>query len=115
MARIIIIIALCIALFFACTWSPLPEPTAAVNINSTQQLISGFGGINYPAWTTTDLTPAQVDTAFGNGSGQIGMSILRIHVPYDSTKFTDEVPTALHAHSLGAIVFASPWTPALPP
>ena len=63
-----------------------------------------------PGWIP-DMTPAQVQLAFGNATGQIGMTILRIRVPYDSSKFSLEVPTAKLAASLGAIVFASPWTP----
>ena len=74
------------------------------------QRIAGFGGINVPGWIP-DLTPEQVDTAFGNGDGQIGMSILRVRIPYDSTQFAAEVPAAARAVSLGAKVLASPWTP----
>jgi O-glycosyl hydrolase len=74
------------------------------------QSISGFGGINVPGWID-DLTPEQVDTAFGNGPGQIGMSLLRVRVPYDPAEFELEVPTARHAVALGARVIASPWSP----
>jgi glucuronoarabinoxylan endo-1,4-beta-xylanase len=83
---------------------------ATVNLTATQQVIRGFGGINYPGWIN-DLTSDQVDKAFGNGAGQIGMSILRIHVPYNSSDWSKEIPTAVRAKSLGAIIFASPWTP----
>jgi glucuronoarabinoxylan endo-1,4-beta-xylanase len=74
------------------------------------QTIRGFGGINVPGWIA-DLTPEQVETAFGNGPGQIGMSILRVRIPYDPAAFELEVPTAAHAVALGARVIASPWTP----
>jgi glucuronoarabinoxylan endo-1,4-beta-xylanase len=74
------------------------------------QSISGFGGINVPGWIA-DLTPEQVETAFGNGPGQIGMSILRVRVPYDPTAFELEVRSAAQAVALGAKVIASPWTP----
>ncbi len=63
-----------------------------------------------PGWIP-DLTPAQVQLAFGTGTGQIGLSILRIRVPYDTTKFNLEVPTGHLATSLGATIIASPWTP----
>ncbi|HKO92874.1 MAG TPA: glycoside hydrolase family 30 beta sandwich domain-containing protein [Polyangiaceae bacterium] len=88
-------------------------PTAGdVNIDLAVefQTISGFGGINVPGWID-DLTPEQVDTAFGNGPGQIGMSLLRVRIPYDPAEFALEVPTAVHAVALGARVIASPWTP----
>lgn len=85
---------------------------AIVYTDSTGQIIRGFGGVNMPGWTDVgDLTTEQVHAAFGTGEGQIGMTILRIRVPYDSTQFHLEVPTAALAESLGAIVMASPWSP----
>ncbi|MGD0337223.1 MAG: hypothetical protein ABSB78_00390 [Bacteroidota bacterium] len=95
------------------TGPPENIPNAAnVYMDSTQQIIRGFGGQNMPGWSDVgDLTTTQVEKAFGTGAGQIGMTILRIRVPYDSTKFNLEVPTAQLAKSLGAIIFASPWTP----
>ena len=86
-------------------------PDAAyIDLNKTHQIIKGFGGVNMPGWIP-DLTADQVQTAFGTGTGQIGLSILRIRVPFDETKFGLEVPTAKLAGSYGAIVFATPWTP----
>jgi O-glycosyl hydrolase len=84
--------------------------SVTVNLASEKQHIRGFGGINMPGWIP-DLTPAQVDKAFGNDSGQIGMSILRVRVSHDSTEFYKEIPTALKAKSHGALIIASPWTP----
>jgi glucuronoarabinoxylan endo-1,4-beta-xylanase len=85
---------------------------ATIFLDSTRQIIRGFGGQNMPGWAGVgDLTPAQVQTAFGTGPGSIGMTVLRIRVPYDSTKFTLEVPTVQLAKSLGALVIASPWSP----
>ena len=90
---------------------PAPIPNvAAIDLNDTQQIIRGFGGVNMPGWID-DMTPDQVRKAFGADSGQIGMTILRIRVSFDSTKFNLEVPTAQLAKSLGAIIIASPWTP----
>jgi glucuronoarabinoxylan endo-1,4-beta-xylanase len=83
---------------------------ATIDLKSPQQLIRGFGGVNIPGWIA-DLTPAQVNEAFGTGDGQIGLSILRIRVSYDETQFFLEVPTARLAASLGATIIASPWTP----
>lgn len=96
----------------ACTIAPNPGSEGSINVDLTTafQLIRGFGGINVPGWIP-DLTPEQVDTAFGNGPGQIGMSILRVRVPYDPEQFALEVPSAARAVGLGATVIASPWTP----
>jgi O-glycosyl hydrolase len=85
---------------------------ATVYLDSTPQVIRGFGGVNMPGCIDVgDLTPDQVQKAFGTGTGQIGMTILRVRVPYDETQFNLEVPTAQLAASLGAITIASPWTP----
>lgn len=83
---------------------------ATIDLNSQNQLIRGFGGINVPGWIN-DLTPEQAQKAFGNGTGEIGMSILRVRVPYDSVEWKKEVPTALIAKQNGAIIFGTPWTP----
>jgi glucuronoarabinoxylan endo-1,4-beta-xylanase len=83
---------------------------AHIYSDSTKQMIRGFGGMNMPGWIP-DMTSAQVNKAFGVNDGQIGMSILRVRVPFDSSKFYLEVPTAKHAASLGATIIASPWSP----
>jgi glucuronoarabinoxylan endo-1,4-beta-xylanase len=84
--------------------------TVLVDPSAPRQTIRGFGGMNHPAWAG-DLTAAQRETAFGNGAGQLGFSILRIHVDEDKTKWSSEVATAQRAVAHGAIVFASPWNP----
>lgn len=81
-----------------------------VNLSSEKQLIKGFGGINHPTWIG-DLTPAQRDTAFGNGQNQLGFSILRVYIDENKNNWYKEVPTAKRAIEQGAIVFASPWNP----
>ncbi len=89
----------------------LAASDATVNLSSEKQVIRGFGGMNYPAWQGSDLTAAQRETAFGNGQGQLGFSILRIHVDPDKTTWANELDTAKAAIKNGAIVFASPWSP----
>jgi glucuronoarabinoxylan endo-1,4-beta-xylanase len=83
---------------------------AAVDPSARRQTIRGFGGMNHPAWAG-DLTAAQRDTAFGNGTGQLGFSVLRIHIDENQANWGAEVATAQRAAALGAIVFASPWNP----
>ncbi|MBN1184576.1 MAG: RICIN domain-containing protein [Bacteroidales bacterium] len=84
--------------------------TANIYIGNNAQTIRGFGGMNFPRWIG-DLTTAQVDKAFGNGYGQIGLSILRISVSPNSSDWSREIATAQRAKSHGAIVFATPWSP----
>jgi glucuronoarabinoxylan endo-1,4-beta-xylanase len=90
----------------------IPTPVAAVYPDSLQQYIRGFGGANILPWRP-DMTTAQTQTAFGTGQGQLGFSILRLRIPYteNPSEFAAQVPTAKLAQSLGALVFASPWTP----
>jgi O-glycosyl hydrolase len=84
--------------------------TVNIDLNTTHQTIRGFGGMNSPRWIGT-LTNAQVDKAFGNGSGQLGFTIMRCDVPPSSSYWSGEVSAAVRAKSNGAIVFASPWSP----
>ncbi len=90
----------------------------SIDLDIEYQLIRGYGGINViggpgiPNWETiTDLTPSQVDSVFGEQEGQMGLTILRLRISYDKTKWADEVATAKRASEHGAIVFASPWSP----
>jgi glucuronoarabinoxylan endo-1,4-beta-xylanase len=89
-----------------------PLPVAAVSTDSVQQYIRGFGAANILPWRP-DMTADQVQKAFGAGQGQLGFTILRLRIPYTDniSEFSAQVPTAKMAESLGAIVFASPWTP----
>ena len=90
----------------------VPVPITTVYLDSVQQYIRGFGGANILPWRP-DMTADQVRTAFGAGQGQLGFTILRLRIPYTDnlSEFSAQVPTARLAQSLGAIVFASPWTP----
>jgi len=94
---------------------PATEASAAdsvvVNLNKTHQTIRGFGGINLPEWVGSDMTTAQVNKAFGNGSGDLGLSILRIYVSDDRNQWYRALATAKTAIANGAIVFATPWNP----
>jgi O-glycosyl hydrolase len=84
--------------------------TVNINLDTTRQTIRGFGGMNFPRWIGT-LTNAQVDKAFGNGSGQIGLTIMRIDVPPNRGNWSGEISAAVRAKNHGAIIFASPWSP----
>ncbi len=88
---------------------------AAIYSDSTQQIIRGFGAANIVGWDPGlnygDMTAAEIQTAYGNGTGQLGFTILRLRIPPDSTQFNINVASAKNAESLGAIVFASPWSP----
>jgi glucuronoarabinoxylan endo-1,4-beta-xylanase len=84
--------------------------TVVVEPSVVQQTILGFGGMNHTVWIS-DLTAAQRETAFGNGAGQLGFTVLRIPVHEDRANWSREVATAKRASELGAKVIASPWNP----
>lgn len=89
-----------------------PVPVSTVQLDSVRQYIRGFGGANIIPWRPA-MTVGQIQKAFGTGEGEIGFSILRLRVPYNTStsEFSVNVPVTQAAQSLGAIVFASPWTP----
>ncbi len=84
---------------------------AVVYGDSTQQEIEGFGGANTVNWQDHNFTSAEINEAFGDGPGDIGLTIMRLRIPPDSSQFIWSVPSAKQAESLGAKVIASPWTP----
>jgi glucuronoarabinoxylan endo-1,4-beta-xylanase len=88
----------------------LMAQTVTINPNSTYQTIRGFGGFNGAGWIN-DLTPAQVDSAFGTGTGQIGLSVMRMRIDPSSSKWLTQVATAKLAKAKGVTLFATPWTP----
>jgi glucuronoarabinoxylan endo-1,4-beta-xylanase len=90
---------------------PSEETTAAViDLLATQQIIRGFGAANILPWRP-DMTIDEVHKAFGDGPGQLGFTVLRIRVPSAQSEFPPQVPTARLAHSLGAVIIATPWSP----
>ncbi len=100
----------CAAVF--CLGLPMMVMAQTVNVDVSKeyQVIRGFGGINFPTWID-DLSASQRKTAFDNGDGQLGLSVLRIHVDPDESQWSREVATAQYAVKQGVTVFASPWSP----
>ena len=93
-----------------CLTATAAAQTVTVNPNQTYQTVRGFGGMNGAGWIN-NLTPAQVDLAYGSGNGQIGLSILRMRIDPSSSGWSLQVPTAARVRALGGILFATPWSP----
>lgn len=90
---------------------PREIPDAAyIYFDNVQQIIRGFGAANILPWRP-DMTTDEVNKAFGTGNGQIGFTILRLRVPLKPDEFGINVRTAQLAHSMGATIIASPWSP----
>jgi glucuronoarabinoxylan endo-1,4-beta-xylanase len=108
--RIAFIIAL---LLWAVAIPAGAQSTATINFGTTYQTIRGFGGAT--AWMPA-LSSSQANTLFGNGSNQLGLTILRVRIDPSSTtgsssNWGTELTNAQEASSLGASVIATPWTP----
>jgi glucuronoarabinoxylan endo-1,4-beta-xylanase len=93
-----------------CAANQASAQSATVTLSTQKQYIRGFGGISHAAWLG-DLTAAERTLAFGNATGQLGFSVLRIPVS-DGNPGSSDVATAKAAIAAGAIVFASPWNAA---
>jgi glucuronoarabinoxylan endo-1,4-beta-xylanase len=89
--------------------SEIPN-SAAIHLESTRQVIKGFGAANILPWRP-DMTPDEINTAFGTGDGQLGFSILRLRVPWQQSEFNINVTSAKAAYNMGVKIIASPWTP----
>jgi len=93
---------------------PPPTNTATVDFGSSNQTIRGFGGSD--AWMPI-MPSAEVNALFGTGSGEIGLSILRVRIDPSSvnagSQWDTEVTNAQNAIAAGSnvIVIATPWTP----
>ncbi len=94
--------------------------TATVNWTNVHQVIDGFGGSD--AFTNGSMSSANQAFFFGTGSGQLGLSILRVAVPDNggiagdcasvgkSCAGTDVIDMqAVIAN--GGRVYATPWSP----
>ena len=81
-----------------------------IYLDSTQQVIRGFGAANILPWRP-DMTSDQITKAFGTGAGQVGFSLLRLRLSSSSSEFPMNLPTAQAAGGMGVTIFASPWSP----
>lgn len=89
----------------------MAQQTVTVNLGTTKQTIRGFGGMIHLGWQGYDLNASDRELAFGNGPGQIGLTVLRIPVYDVESNWNKELSTAKYVISKGGVVYASPWTP----
>ena len=80
----------------------------AIDASTVQQYIRGFGGASILAWIG-DLTSDQRVKAFSPTDG-IGLSVLRVRIPENTSEFAVEKPTIDAAKSYGANVVATAWS-----
>lgn len=87
-----------------------PTNSITINIEDTYQTIRGFGGCN-GVFRGVSNFPKERDMqkAYGTGELELGMSIFRVSVPADPTRWQAVFEVAKFAQERGAIVIASPW------
>jgi len=95
-----------------------PAGGALVDYGTQEQIIRGFGASEV---FDSVLPSSQIAGLYGQSSTQVGLSIIRVQIApatwtsstqtADTTQWTTELTNAQSAQALGAIVFASPWTP----
>lgn len=83
------------------------DNTAIINVAASQQTIDGFGFST--AWCPV-MTSAQGAVLFGTNSGQLGFTLLRVRIDPNGN-WAKEKSNAAMAHSKGATVLGTPWTP----
>ncbi|QQS04491.1 MAG: hypothetical protein IPK50_19705 [Fibrobacterota bacterium] len=100
------------ALALAFSVIPSAHAQTAINLSKTYQTIDGFGGMNFPRWQPglTDSGADMTETAFGTGSGQVGLSILRINMDPDSVDWKRSLAVTKAAQAHGVKIFASQWS-----
>jgi glucuronoarabinoxylan endo-1,4-beta-xylanase len=81
--------------------------TCTVNVGQNLQTIDGFG---FASVFANVMTSAQAATFFGTGTNQLGFSLLRVQIS-DTGSFATDQSNASLAHSFGAKVLGTPWTP----
>jgi glucuronoarabinoxylan endo-1,4-beta-xylanase len=86
------------------------DGTVAIQMDSTAQSIRGFGAANIVGWRP-DMTEQDVENAYGLEDGQLGLSVLRLRIPPNEDQWSSNLATAKLAYDMGALVYASPWSP----
>ncbi|HEX7070344.1 MAG TPA: T9SS type A sorting domain-containing protein [Rhodothermales bacterium] len=93
-----------------CSAMPGRAQEVRVHLDSTAQIIRGFGAANIVNWRP-DMTDLEIETAFGLDQGELGFSILRLRIPPDRNQWGINLRSARQAHDLGVTLIASPWSP----
>ncbi len=90
--------------------STVTRAAAAVNLTGIQQIIDGFGAAT--VWNG-QLSDAEMDASFGNGTGQMGLTICRIRFDPSGPggADNDEISNSIKAKARGAVILASVWSP----
>ncbi len=111
MKKQIVVNSIILLCFLGIPMKQVIAQSVTVEMDSTRQLIRGFGGIHINSWQGTQLDENLQEKSFDNDPGEMGLSILRLQINPDSNSFGNELDIARYAASQGAIVFSCPWNP----
>jgi len=90
---------------------PAMSADVTVDLNTTYQTIDGFGGMQDRGWTGYNLTTAERDLLYGTGSGQIGLTIMRIRINESQSAWGNDLVDAKDVVARGLKLFGTAWTP----
>lgn len=79
-----------------------------IDLNDTYQSIRGFGGANR-IFTGAYPNEDDMQKAYGMGDDELGLSMFRVSIPTNQSKWASIAEVAKFAQDRGALVFASPW------
>lgn len=85
------------------------EAEAIIFIDSTAQIIRGFGAANIVGWRP-DMTEEDMENAFGTNEGELGLSIMRLQIQTNPNQWSNNLASAQKAHEMGILIWAAPWT-----
>jgi len=100
-----------LAVYGSATADPAAPSESTVNGAVTHQRIDGFGaGVVFLDAGLNPLSDQQMDTLYGTGAGQFGLTLIRVRIS-PSGNFSDALESARKAYARGAKILATPWSP----
>jgi O-glycosyl hydrolase len=99
------------AVYGVVTNEPPAPSECTVNAGISHQQIDGFGaGVVFLDAGLDPLTDGQMDTLYGTGPGQFGLSLIRVRIS-PTGNWNDALVNGRKAYARGAKILATPWTP----
>jgi O-glycosyl hydrolase len=100
-----------LAVYGEVTNEPPAPSECMVNAGISHQQIDGFGaGVVFLDFGLDPLTDGQMDTLYGAGPGQFGLSLVRVRIA-PTGNWSDALVNGRKAYARGAKILATPWTP----
>src|SRR5262245_38033545 len=100
-----------LAVYGEVTNEPPAPSECTVNAGILRQQIDGFGaGVVFLDFGLDPLADGQMDTLYGAGAGQFGLSLIRVRIS-PTGNWNDALINGRKAYARGARILATPWTP----